>query len=189
MRRGANLMNDAVDRRPAGEVRPGPVPRRIATRTAPRTSAAHTVLGAMLAVLALVGCVVTILLLATQPTAARLQRDVGVLDARLATADRRLAGLEKAAAAGTAGSARVAADVRRLQGQVRELARTVHGLQVGSLAAQQRAAGLRVCIPELQQELDGLTLRTRSQSGRVSSVGLSDATAPSPACRSLFAGL
>lgn len=139
----------------------------------------------MLAVLALVGCVTAILLLATQPTATRLSNEIGALDARLAQADRQLAALRQTVGR-TAG---MGARIQGLEGRLSGLQRTVHGLQSRATVATEQATGLRDCVPQLQQELSGLTLRTRSVAGRVSSVGLNEPTGLSPACQALFAGL
>ena len=70
--------------------RPG---RRRARR---RRADRHAILASVLAVLALVGCVVAILMLATQPTAVRLEREIGSLNRRLAADQGQLASLRAA---------------------------------------------------------------------------------------------
>lgn len=154
-----------------------------------RTGSVHAVVGAMLAVIALVGCVVAILLLAAQPTATRLEQEVASLTHRLDAAQGELAALRTAAGRSAAQSALMAGGVRRLTTRVAGLQRTVRGLQSSTTLTQQQAAGLRACVPQLQRELAGLTLRTRSVGGQLRSVGLSDGALLSPGCRSVFSGL
>jgi hypothetical protein len=43
-----------------------------------------------------------------------------------------------------------------------------------------------VCFAQLQQELSGLTLKTRSVHGHVTNVGLSESMGPSAACGAMF---
>ncbi|HET8978525.1 MAG TPA: hypothetical protein VFN87_10215 [Solirubrobacteraceae bacterium] len=149
----------------------------------------HAVVGAMLAVIALVGCVVAILLLAAQPTATRLEQEVAALTHRLDATQGELAALRTAAGRSAAQSALATGGLRRLTTRVAGLQRTVHGLQSSTTLTQQQAAGLRACVPQLQQELAGLTLRTRSVGGQLRSVGLSDGALLSPGCQSVFSGL
>lgn len=142
----------------------------------------------MLAVLALVGCVMTILMLATQTKASRLQGEIATLNGQLAATRARLAALQVIAARADARGAVAGRDARRLSGSVAGLARTVHGLQTAATLTQGQATALRACLPQLQQELAGLTLDTRSARGRVTGVGLSDAAGLSPACAAVLSG-
>ena len=142
-----------------------------------------------LAVLALVGCVAAILMLATEPTAARLERQIASLDQRLGTAHSQLAVLQGAVRRSIAREPGLVSDVTRLGERVTGLERTVHGLQSSTSLTGEQAAGLRDCLPQVQRELAGLTLRTRSINGRVTSVGLGDPVPVSASCEALLTGL
>ncbi|MGZ4313708.1 MAG: hypothetical protein ACXVR1_16550 [Solirubrobacteraceae bacterium] len=148
----------------------------------------HRVVACVLAVLALVGCVTAILMLAIGPTAARLDGEISSLDARLSAAQSRLAALQATVAHTTARTSRLTRHVGLLSRHIAGLSRTVHGLQGASTLGRGQSDGLRACVAELQQELSGLTLRTRSVHGRVSSVGLSESAGLSPACGAAFSG-
>jgi hypothetical protein len=63
-----------------------------------------------------------------------------------------------------------------------------YGLQPTTVRAQEEAAGLRDCVPQLQQELGRLVLTTRSVGGRVTSVGLREPGLSAP-CQAMFSGL
>jgi hypothetical protein len=147
------------------------------------------VVASILGVLALVGCVIAILILATQPTAAKLESEIGSLNSRLGAAQTQLVTLQAQFGRSGAQRARMTRAVNGLTGHVAGLQRTVHGLQSSTIAGQERQAGLSACVPQLQQELAGLSLTTSSVHGRVTRVGLSDPPLPSPACQSLFSGL
>jgi phage shock protein A len=142
----------------------------------------------VLAVLALVGCVAAILLLAIAPTAARLQGDVASLDTRLASTQSQLTVLQSMAVHAASQGSRLTKGVRRLTHRIAGLSRTVHGLQGSSTIIREQSDGLRACFAELQQELSGLALRTRSVHGRVRSVGLSETAGLSAACGAAFSG-
>jgi len=71
---------------PPSRPRPRPASRR-------RRGDRRAIVASVLAVLALVGCVMAILMLATQPTAARLEHEIGALNRRLAADEIRLATL------------------------------------------------------------------------------------------------
>lgn len=148
----------------------------------------HAVAAAILAVLALVGCVIAILLLATQPTAARLEREIGSLNSGLATARRQLVTLQAEVGRTTSQGSSLHTDVSRLGGHVAGLGRTVLGLQSSTSLTQEQAIGLRDCVPQLQQELSGLILKTRSVNGRVISVGLSEPALLSRSCAAVLSG-
>ena len=66
------------------------------------------------------------------------------------------------------------------------LRRSGYSVEDHHLATRDETDGLRTCFGALQQELGGLTLRTRSVHGHVTDVGLSDAVGAAPACGALF---
>jgi hypothetical protein len=143
---------------------------------------------ATLAVLAIVGCVTAVLVLATQPTAMRMQNDIASLTERVDAAEGRLAALQKVTVHASRQGARLTRSVGLLSRRMSGLARTVRGLQGSAGVTREAADGLRACFGALQQELSGLTLRTRSVHGHVTDVGLSDAAGPAPACGAVFGG-
>jgi hypothetical protein len=145
-----------------------------------RGSDAHRVVASILAVMALVGCVTAVLLLAIAPTASRMQNDITSLSARLRTADSRLAALQTMTMHAARQGSRLTRSVRLLRRHVTGLGRTIHGLQASTSATREDADALRACFAALQAELGGLTLRTRSVHGRVTDVGLTE-TAGAPA--------
>jgi hypothetical protein len=153
-----------------------------------RRAQRHTVVASALAVLALVGCVTAILMLATLPTAARLQGEVASLNSRLHATRTQLADLQAGVARTDSRGSGLSHDVNRLSSRVAGLQQTVHGLQNSTTLTQEQAAGLRACLPQVQQELAGLTLRTSSSAGRLINVGLSVPALLSPSCQVLFSG-
>jgi hypothetical protein len=163
---------------------PRPVHRQVPRRH--RTGQVHAVVASTLAILALVGCVIAVLMLATEPTAAKLESEVGSLNSRLHAAQGQLARLHGIAAQATASEAGLQHAASGLRRKLTGLQRTVHGLQNGANLMQDEAAALRDCAPQLQQELAGLTLKSRSVHGRLTNVGLSDSIAPSSACQAVF---
>lgn len=174
----------------AGRLRPTPgYDRRRGGLTARRRRGdVHRIVASVLAVLALVGCVAAVLLLAIAPTAARLQGNVASLDARLASTQSQLAALQTMTAHAASQSSRLSRGVRRLTHRIAGVSRTVHGLQASSMLLRQQSDGMRACFAELQHELNGLTVTTRWVRGRFRSVGLSQAGRLSPACTSVFSG-
>ena len=166
---------------------PGRRPDRVTRRR--RQGDLHAVVASILAVLALVGCVSAILMLAVAPTAARLDREIASLNSRLGTTRSQLVTLQTVVGRTTLQGSRLKRDVRRLGGHVAGLQRTVHGLQTSTSLAQEEAVGLRDCVPQLQQELTGLFLKTHSVNGRVTSVGLSEPALVSPSCQAVLSGL
>ncbi len=154
-----------------------------------RQSSRPAIVASVLAVLALVGCVMAILMLATQPTATRLEREIGSLSRRLSADQSQLATLRAAVDRTGAGSSALHRQLGHIAGRLAGLQRTVHGIQAVTAVSQQQAIGLRDCVPELQQELTGLALQTRSVGGRVTSVGLRNPLLLSAPCQSLFSGL
>jgi len=151
-----------------------------------RRGDAHRVVACMLAVLALVGCVMAILMFAIEPTAARLQGDIGSLHTELATTQNQLAALQKLAVHTARQGSRLTRRVGLLDRHMAGLGRTVHGLQASSSLTREQTAALRACFADLQQELGGLTLKTRSAHGRVTDVGLTDTIGQSAACGGMF---
>ncbi len=162
--------------------------RRDGLRTRRRRGDAHRIVASILAVLALVGCVTAILMLAIEPTAARFERNIGSLNTRLATTESQLAALQKIAFHTAAQGSRLSRRIGLLDRHMTGLGRTVHGLQGSSSLTREQTEGLRVCFADLQQELRGLTLRTRSVHGRLAGVGLSETMGPSTACGAMFSG-
>lgn len=154
-----------------------------------RNGNVHAVVASTLAVLALVGCVIAILMLATQPTAARLEREVASLNHRLGATRGQLVTLQTALGHITSREPSLTNNLHRLGGRVAGLGRTVHGLQGSTSLTQEQAAGLHECVPQVQRELAGLAVKTRSVNGRVISVGLSDPALVSQSCAALLSGL
>jgi hypothetical protein len=149
----------------------------------------HAIVASSLAVLALVGVVIAVLIMATEPTMSRLEHDVGTLNRQLGATHGQLAALQTAMARSAAHSAGLTRNVRQLDRHVFGLQRTVHGLQATSAVTHEETLGLRDCVPQLQNELAGLTVRTRLAHGQVTGVGLSDAELVSPACETVLSGL
>ncbi len=141
-----------------------------------------------LAVLALVGCVMAILMLATQPTATRLEREIGALSRRLAADQSQMATLRGAVGRTDARGGTLSRQLTRLSGRLGGLVRSVHGLQSATTTVQEQAVGLRDCVPQLQRELTGLALQTRSVHGRLTSVGLLNRVGLSVPCQALVSG-
>lgn len=162
--------------------------RRPRTRGARTGGNQHAVVASILAVLALVGCVVAILMLATEPTAARLEREVASLNHRLNAATGQLTALEATATTLISQRSRLDTGLRRIGTQLTGVRRTVHGLQSATTLTQEQATGVRVCAAQIQQELAGVTLKTRTVNGHVASAGLSEPALLSPACAALFSG-
>lgn len=145
-----------------------------------RRSDAHRIVASMLAVLALLGCVTAILLLAIAPTASRMQNDISSLTSRLDSADSQLTALQTGAVHTARQGSRLTKKIRVLDRHMTGLGRTIHGLQGSSSATREDTDALRACFAALQAELGGLALRTQSVRGRVTNVGLTE-TASAPA--------
>lgn len=154
-----------------------------------RRGDAHRVFASVLGVLALVGCVMAVLILAIQPTADRLQGQIGSLSSRLEAAESQLAALRQDVTHTARQASRLTRGIGLFSRHMSGLRRTVHGLQGSSATTREQTDGLRACFAQLQQELTGLTLKTRSVRGRVTNVGLSEATGPSAACGAMFGGV
>jgi hypothetical protein len=159
-------------------------PYRVTSRR--RRGDAHRIVASALAVLALVGCVTAVLMLAIQPTASRMQNDIASLTARLGATESRLTALRQMTVHAAKEGSRLTQRLGLLNRHMTGLGRTVHGLQDSSNTTRAQADGLRACFGALQRELSGLTLRTRSVQGRVTSVGLGDTAAPAPGCGAVF---
>jgi hypothetical protein len=148
----------------------------------------HRVVASILAVLALVGCVMAILMLAIEPTASRMQGNIASLSERLGAAESQLATLQKMTVRNARQGSRLTGRVGLLNRHMTGLGRTLHGLQGSSNATREETDGLRACFGALQQELGGLTLRTRSVHGHVTNVGLSDTVGAPAVCGAVFSG-
>jgi septal ring factor EnvC (AmiA/AmiB activator) len=153
-----------------------------------RRSDAHRIVASILAVLALVGCMLAILLLAIEPTASRMQGNIASLSERLDATESQLAALQSITVRTARQGSRLTRSVGMLSRHMTGLGRTIHGLQGSSNATREETDGLRACFAALQQELGGLTLRTRSAHGHVTDVGLSDAVGAPPGCGAVFSG-
>jgi hypothetical protein len=153
-----------------------------------RRSDAHRIVASILAVLALVGCMMAILILAIEPTASRMQGNIASLSERLAATESQLGALQKMTVRTARQGSRLTGSIGLLNRHMTGLGRTVHGLQGTSNATREEADGLRACFGALQQELGGLTLRTRSVRGHVTNVGLSDDVGAPAACGAVFSG-
>ncbi len=153
-----------------------------------RRSDAHRIVASILAVLALVGCVMAILVLAIEPTASRMQGKIASLSERLGATESQLAALQKMAVRSARQGSRLTGSIGLLSRHMTGLGRTVRGLQGSTNATRQETDGLRACFGALQQELGGLTLRTRSVHGHVTNVGLSDTVGAPTACGPVVSG-
>lgn len=152
-----------------------------------RRGDAHRILAATLAVLAIVGCVTAVLILAIQPTATRMQNDIASLTERLGATESQLAALQKQTVHAARQGSRLTRSVGFLDRHVAGLGRTVRGLQGSSSATREEADGLRACLGALQSELGGLTVKTRSVRGHVTSVGLRQSVAAPAGCSAIVA--
>ena len=151
-----------------------------------RRSDAHRIIASTLAVLAIVGCVTAVLLLAVAPTASRMQSDIATLSSRLDFAESQIAGLHKTAAHATRQTSHLTRTVNMLSRHMSGLGRTIHGLRGATNATGEETDGLRACFAALQAELGGLTLKTRSVRGHVTDVGLADTAGAPAACGAVF---
>ncbi len=164
--------------------RPGDSAYRLTSRR--RRGDAHRVVASTLGVLAIVGCVMAVLILAIQPTASRMQNDIASLTERLGATESQLTSLQRLTAHAARQGSRLSRSIGLLDRHLSGLGRTVGGLQGASSAARNETDGLRACFAALQQELGGLTLRTHSVHGHVTNVGLSDTMGAPSACGAVF---
>ena len=149
---------------------------------------AHRIVASTLAVLALVGVVMAILILAIEPTATRMQNDIASLTERLGATESQLGALQKMTVHTARQGSRLTRSIGLLNRHMTGLGRTIHGLQGSSNATRDETDGLRACFSALQQELGGLTLKTRSVHGHVTNVGLSETVGAPSACGAVFRG-
>jgi hypothetical protein len=147
-----------------------------------RRGDAHRIIASILAVLALMACVMAILILAIEPTASRMQGDIASLSERLGATESQLASLQNVTVHTARQGSRLTKRIGLLSRHMTGIGRTVHGLQGSSNATREATDGLRACFSALQQELAGLTLKTRSVRGHLTNVGLSDTVGPPEAC-------
>lgn len=153
-----------------------------------RRGDAHRIFASTLAVLALVGMVMAVLILAVEPTASRMQNDIASLTERLGAAENQLAALQQMTVHTAREGSRLTKSVGLLTRHVHGLGRTVRGLEGSTNATREQTDGLRACFSALQQQLGGLTLKTRSVRGRVTNVGLSETVGAPAACGAAFGG-
>jgi hypothetical protein len=153
-----------------------------------RRGDAHRVVASILGVLAIVGCVMAVLILAIQPTASRMQNDIASLSERLGATESQLSALHQLTAHTARQGSRLSRSIGLLDRHLSGLGRTVGGLQGASSATRDETDGLRACFSALQQELGGLTLRTRSVHGHVTNVGLSETAGAPSSCGAVFSG-
>ncbi|MFZ1993789.1 MAG: hypothetical protein WAU75_06745 [Solirubrobacteraceae bacterium] len=175
----------AAARRPSG-TRAGDRGQRLSARR--RRGDAHRIVASILAVLALMGCGMAILMLAIEPAASRMQGDIASLRTRLGATASQLSALQTTTMHAARQESRLTQSIGLLSRHMNGLQRTIHGLQGRSTAAGDVTDGLRACIAALQQELGGLTLRTRSVHGHVTTVGLSDTGGAAGACGAVVNG-
>jgi cell division protein FtsB len=149
----------------------------------------RAVMASILAVLAIVGAVTAILILTAQSTTATLEGEIGALNGRTDAARREVAALQAGAARLTSQNLSARTEVRRLGRGIAALRRTVAGLQSTAGTAQEQANAVRACVPQLQQELAGLSLSTHSVKGRLAGVALTDSAGLTPGCRVVLSGL
>ncbi len=157
-------------------------------RSRRRRGDAHRVVASTLAVLAIVGTVMAVLILAVEPTATRMQNDIASLTERLGATESQLATLQKTTLHTAREGARLTKSIGLLDRHTTGLGRTVRGLQGATNATREQTDGLRACFSALQQELGGLTLKTRSFHGHVTNVGLSETVGPPASCGAVFGG-
>jgi hypothetical protein len=153
-----------------------------------RRGDAHRIVASILAIMALVGCVMSILLLAIAPTATRMQGDIASLTGRLQDTKSQLAAVQKLTVHAARQGSRLSRSIGLVNRHMTGLQRTIHGLQRSSSATREETDGLRACFTALQQELGGLTLKTRSVHGHVTNVGLSDTVGAPGACGAAVSG-
>lgn len=149
----------------------------------------RTVLASMLGVLAIVGAVIAVLILTAQSTTATLEGEIGALSGQVDAARHEVTALQAGSARLTSQNASARTQARRLSDRIAALRRTVTGLQSSAGIAQERANAVRACVPQIQLELAGLALRTRSVKGRLTAVALIDAARLTPACRAVLSRL
>jgi len=157
-------------------------------RSRRRRGDAHRVVASTLGVLAIVGTVMTVLILAIQPTASRMQNDIASLTERLGAAEAQLTALQRMTTHTARQGSRLSRNVGLLDHHLSGLGRTVGGLQGATDSTRNETDGLRACFSALQQELGGLTLKTRSVHGHVTNVGLSESMGAPSACGAVFSG-
>lgn len=171
---------------PLSGTRAGDVGYRLSSRR--RRGDAHRIVASILAVLALVGCVMAVLLLAVAPTASRMQGDIASLTSRLEATEGQLAAVQKVTARAARQESRLSRNIGLLSRHMTGLQRTIHGLQGSSSVTREKTDGLRACFAALQQELGGLTLKTRSVHGHVTDVGLRETGGAPAACGAVVSG-
>ncbi len=98
-----------------------------------------------------------------EPQTRSLQQEVSSLQTQVASARQQLTTLQHVGASGS--------EVRRLSRTVAGLGRTVGGLQGSSAPLKNRVDALTVCIPQLQGELAGQSIRGSGKQASLVSSG------------------
>lgn len=142
---------------------------------------------AVLAVVALAGCGVGGLALATQPQTSGLRSRVSSLTAQLRTTRAELAQVQAALAAGTSRQDVLQTTVTGLSHRVAGVQGSVRRLDRGLTTVRTNTNALTACVPQLQHEIEGLSLQSTVTGGVVTSVLLSNPTAiPASCSRTLY---
>jgi uncharacterized protein HemX len=141
-------------------------------RAAPRKS---LILVPFLILISLGAAAIATVAIVKEPQSARLQSRIDTLNGELTRTQQQLAALE----AQSASTASVT-NVKRVARNLRGLRRSVGGVQNAIVPLRAELNGLKVCLPQLQQELRGVAAY-RGKKG-TTTVGVS------PACSGLLGG-
>lgn len=165
-------------------------PARATSASSPRehrqsgtASRAQLILLPIVGILAIVGLGLGLFALINQPSTAPLQREVNLLKAIDASQHEQISSLqtETAALKTATASAATAGNLTALQTSVGGLTTTVKGVQ-GDLST------LHTCLPELSQEVNGLTVNTYNTGGYLTDAYLSNPTIISTNCTKFLTG-
>lgn len=134
-------------------------------------------------VLAVVGVGLGLFALTNDPSTAPLQRQVNVLKAVDASQHQQIASLqtETATLKTAAASSATAGNLTALQTSVSGMSHTVAGMQ-GDLST------LHICIPELSQEVNGLSVNTFNTGGYLTDAYINNPTIISTNCTKFLTG-
>jgi uncharacterized protein HemX len=141
-------------------------------REAPRKS---LILVPFLILISLGAAAVATVAIVKEPQSARLQSRIDTLSGELTRTQQRLAALES-----QSGSTASVTNVKQVARNLRGLRRSVGGVQNAIVPLRAELNGLKVCLPQLQQELQGVAAY-RGKKG-TTTVGVS------AACSSLLGG-
>jgi len=152
----------------------------------------------VVAMIALVGLGTGIYAIASQPQTTTLRRETTSLTATLSRANQQISALQSSVAhaatqgnltqlQGTVGSLQHGASLLRrnvgqLQGDVGQLQGSVGQLQSSVSQLKNQTSRVLSCLPQLQQQVDGLNVKTTNVGGWLTSATLSNPTAVSKAC-------